>query len=85
LTLTYPKEINDVTNNDKVLEICGAVAEKLQVPYDRITDAYGGFFENAATDLPPPPKKANTTNSTNKSNATRLLANVTEYPINIYS
>lgn len=29
MTLTYKKEINDVTNNDVVLTLCGKIAELL--------------------------------------------------------
>jgi len=44
LALTYAKAIDDVTNNDVVLKICGKLAENMAVPYNRVTDAYGGYF-----------------------------------------
>jgi hypothetical protein len=81
LTLTYSKPINDVTDNAMILKICGAVAEKLEVPYNRITDSYGGYYGYTSPDLPktapvtPAAKPATpATNTTKAANKTRVLA-----------
>jgi len=74
LTLTYSKAISDITNNDVVLKICGKIAERLAVPYSRVTDAYGGFFGNPSPSLPksaPAKPTAAATNTT--ANKTRML------------
>lgn len=99
LTLTYKKEINDVTNNDVVLKICGKLAETLAVPYSRVTDAYGGFFGNPSAYLPAaapkaapaaPAKSNNTTaNKTRLLNATanttaNATAAKTEWTLNLF-
>lgn len=99
MTLTYSKPINDVTDNAIILKICGAVAEKLEVPYSRITDSYGGYFGKPSPDLPKtapvtPAAKPAATNTTKAANKTRVLATNTtanttkttpsSYPINIY-
>jgi len=76
MTMTYKKEINDIANNDVVLNIAGKIAEILQVPYARVTDAYGGFFGNPSANLGTPAKKANGTagnGTANATNATRML------------
>jgi hypothetical protein len=73
LSLTYKKAISDITNNDVVLKICGKLAENMAVPYNRVTDAYGGFFGSPSPSLPAAapakPAAANTTNATK----TRML------------
>merc|ERR1712100_224858 len=66
LALTFKKAISDITNNDIVLKMCGKLAENMAVPYNRVTDAYGGYFGNPSPSLPasaPAPAKpaANTT------------------------
>jgi len=76
MTMTYKKEINDIANNDVVLNVAGKIAEILQVPYARVTDAYGGYFGKPSPTLGKPAAKANGTaagNATNSSNATRML------------
>lgn len=88
MTLTYSKEINDVTNNDIVLKLACAIAEKLQVPYSRVTDAYGGYCNNKATNLPAAPAKKAAPAANKTANATKRMlntTNVTSYPINLYS
>merc|ERR1711990_414379 len=77
LALTFKKAISDITNNDVVLKMCGKLAENMAVPYDRVTDAYGGYFGNPSPSLPasaPAPAKpaANTT-----ANATKRMLNTT--------
>lgn len=70
LALTFKKAISDITNNDVVLKMCGKLAENMAVPYNRVTDAYGGYFGNpspslpAAPATPAPAAKTNTTNAT---------------------
>jgi hypothetical protein len=80
LTLTYKKAISDITNNDVVLNVCCKLAESMAVPYDRVTDAYGGYCGVKSPSLPAaapaaatPAKAANTT----AANKTRVLANAT--------
>merc|ERR1711907_440813 len=80
LTLTYKKAISDITNNAVVLNVCGKIAEKMAVPYSRVTDAYGGFFGSPSPSLPtsvPAKPAASTTNKTAATNKTRMLANAT--------
>jgi len=38
VTLAWNEEIDDVTNNDMVLEICCVVAELLYLPNERVND-----------------------------------------------
>jgi hypothetical protein len=52
MTLTYSKAISDITDNKVVLDVCGKLAESMAVPYDRVTDAYGGYFGNPSPSLP---------------------------------
>merc|ERR1719221_901509 len=52
VTLTYPKAINDVTDNAVVLKLCGEMAKAMAVPYPRVTDAYGGYFGKPSASLP---------------------------------
>jgi len=78
LSLTYAKAIDDIAQNSVVLNICGKLAENMAVPYNRVTDAYGGFFGQPSASLPaakatPAAKPA--TNTT--ANKTRMLANAT--------
>merc|ERR1712183_537758 len=87
LTLTYSKAISDITDNAMVLKVCGKLAEHMAVPYNRVTDAYGGYFGNASPSLPksaPVAKAANTTNTTANATKTRMLnttkANTTAKP-----
>jgi len=99
LTLTYKKAINDITNNDVVLSICGKLAETMAVPYSRITDAYGGYFNNPSPTLPTSVPKAatpaattttakNTTNSTATKTKTMRVLNATNattsYKLNLF-
>lgn len=43
MTLTYKKAIDAKKDNAVVLNVCGALAENLQVPYKRVQDEFGGF------------------------------------------
>lgn len=43
LTLTYKKAIDSKKDNAVILNVCGALAENLQVPYKRVQDEFGGF------------------------------------------
>merc|ERR1711990_1035839 len=93
LTLTYKKAIDDITNNDVVLKVCGKLAESMAVPYARVTDAYGGYFGNPSASLPAAPAApakpaANTTaNATkrvlNTTNATKAVVQ-TEWKLNLF-
>lgn len=71
LSLTYKKAIDVVADNTLVLSICKALAENLAVPYDRVTDAYGGYYGNPSPSLPAASTAAKTTNTT--TNTTRML------------
>jgi len=75
LTLTYSKAISDITDNAMVLKVCGKLAEHMAVPYNRVTDAYGGFFGSPSPSLPAsaPVAKAATTNTTANKTTTRML------------
>merc|ERR1712100_411737 len=79
LALTFKKAISDITNNDVVLKMCGKLAENMAVPYNRVTDAYGGYFGNPSPSLqasaPAPAKPA--ANTTAKTNATKRMLNTT--------
>jgi len=82
LALTFKKAISDITNNDVVLKMCGKLAENMAVPYDRVTDAYGGYFGNPSAYLPaaaPAPAKpaANTTANATKTRMLNTTANTT--------
>jgi len=95
--MTFKKEINDVTNNDVVLKVCGKIAESMAVPYSRITDAYGGFFGSPSATLPAKAAAAatttKTTTATTTANKTRVLATNTtnatakpaEYKIDVFA
>lgn len=72
MTLTFSKAFDDVTNNAEVLKMCGALAEKMAIAYDRVVDAYGGYFGNPSPTLPT--KAANATRMLNASNATKKTA-----------
>jgi len=69
VTLTYPKAINDVTDNAIVLKLCGELAKSMAVPYPRVTDAYGGYFGNPSASLPK--SAATTTTATTTTDATK--------------
>jgi hypothetical protein len=95
LSLTYKKAINDVTDNAVVLKICGKLAESMAVPYNRVTDAYGGFFGNPSPSLPSGAATTNTaaaTTNATKTNTTRMLntttnttaAKQTEWKLNLF-
>lgn len=73
MTLTYKTAISDITNNDLVLSMCGKIAEKMAVPYSRVTDAYGGYFGNKSPSLPASEPKAAATTNTTATNKTRML------------
>jgi len=77
LSLTYKKAIDDVAQNGVVLKICGKLAENMAVPYARVTDAYGGYFNNPSATLPAasatPAKPA-----TNTTNTTKRMLNTTK-------
>merc|ERR1712100_613603 len=85
LALTFKKAISDITNNDVVLKMCGKLAENMAVPYNRVTDAYGGYFGNPSPSLPasaPVAKPAAAANATNATK-TRMLntTNATAAPV----
>merc|ERR1711937_633231 len=46
MTLTYSKAIDARADNAVILEVCGSMAEYLQVPYNRVQDEFGGSFNN---------------------------------------
>jgi len=46
MTLTYKKAIDAKADNAVILNVCGALAENLQVPYKRVQDEFGGFKGN---------------------------------------
>jgi hypothetical protein len=74
MTLTYGKAIDVVADNKLVLDICGKVAEALAMPYNRVTDSYGGYFGKPSPALPgataAPAAKPAATNAT-KTNTTK--------------
>jgi len=77
LTLTYKKAISDITNNDVVLNVCCKLAEAMAVPYDRVTDAYGGYCGVKSPSLPakaPAPATPAATNTTSNATKKRVLA-----------
>jgi hypothetical protein len=94
LTLTYKKAIDDVAQNALVLQICGKLAETMAVPYERVTDQYGGFFGNPSATLPATTTTAATTTAAKNTTATtktmRILnttnatVNKTEWTINMF-
>lgn len=71
MTLTYKKAFDDVTNNAQVLDICGKLAESMAVPYDRVTDAYGGYYKNPSPTLPANSSAARRMLTTNTTNTTK--------------
>jgi len=77
LSLTYKKAISDITNNDVVLNIACKLSESMAVPYNRVTDAYGGYCGNPSPSLPASAPKAAAAANTTAANKTRLLANAT--------
>jgi len=90
LALTYKKAISDITNNAVVLNICCKLAESMAVPYNRVTDAYGGYCNSPSPSLPAsapaPAAAANATaNKTRLLNATNATAKVqTEWVLNMF-
>jgi len=46
MTLTYSQAIDVVANNDVILNVCKALAENIQVPYKRVQDSLGGWWDN---------------------------------------
>jgi hypothetical protein len=66
LSLTFKKAIDDVAQNSVVLNICGRLAESMAVPYNRVTDAYGGYFGFPSPTLPTASAAAKPAASTNK-------------------
>jgi hypothetical protein len=78
--------------------MCGKIAETLAVEYSRVTDAYGGYFNNPSPSLPKAKaattttKTTNTTaanktrmlNATNATNATKAAPKQTEWKINMF-
>lgn len=97
LTLTYKKAIDDITNNDVVLKVCGKLAESMAVPYARVTDAYGGYFGFTSPSLPAaaakpaaPAAKTNTTAAANKTRVLNATTNATtpaaktEWTLNLF-
>jgi len=78
LALTFKKAISDITNNDVVLKMCGKLAENMAVPYNRVTDAYGGYFGNPSATLPAAAPAAKPAAAANKTaNATKRMLNAT--------
>jgi len=74
MTLTYSKAIDDVAQNSLVLDICGGLAEHLAIPYDRVTDAYGGYKGNPSPTLPAKSTAAANTTKTRMLNTTNTTA-----------
>jgi len=71
MTLTYKKAIDSKKDNAVILNVCGALAENLQVPYARVQDEFGGFKGNPSPMLSArrlqsasPAASANSTNAT---------------------
>jgi len=64
MSMTFKKAIDDVTNNDVVLSVTCKIAEAMQVPYSRVTDAYGGYCKNPSKTLPAKKAAAATTTTT---------------------
>jgi len=78
--------------------MCGKIAETLAVEYSRVTDAYGGYYNNPSPSLPKAKaattttKTTNTTaanktrmlNATNATNATKAAPKQTEWKINMF-
>jgi hypothetical protein len=80
LTLTYGKPIDVVADNKLVLDITKKVAESLAVPYSRVTDEYGGFYNNPSPSLPgvvaakpATPAATNTTAAANTTAANKTM------------
>jgi hypothetical protein len=74
LSLTYKKAIDVVKDNAVVLNICGKLAESMAVPYNRVTDNYGGYFGAPSPSLPAASATTTTATTTNTTaNKTRML------------
>lgn len=82
MTLTYKKAISDITDNAMVLTICGKLAESMAVPYERVTDAYGGSFGKPSPSLPA--KAANTTLRMLNTTANATATKKTSWTIDIF-
>merc|ERR1711976_375900 len=89
----YTKAISDITDNKLILSICGKLAESMAVPYSRVTDAYGGYFNNPSPSLPKaapaapaaPAAKTNTTAAkTRLLNTTSNKTVQTSWVINLF-
>jgi len=74
MTMTFKKAIDDVTNNDVVLSVACKIAETLQVPYSRVTDAYGGYCNNPSKTLPAKAATTTTAATTTAANNTTAAA-----------
>jgi len=70
MTLTYKKAIDVKKDNAVVLNVCGALAENVQVPYSRVQDEMGGYKGNPSPMLNKRRLQATTANTTNSTNAT---------------
>jgi len=77
MTLTYKKAISDITDNAVVLNVCGKLAETMAVPYERVTDAYGGYFKNPSPSLPTAAPAAPAAKTNTTTNATKRVLNAT--------
>jgi len=69
MTLTYKTAIDSKKDNAVILNVCGALAENLQVPYSRVQDEFGGYKGNpspmvSARRLQAAGTAKNTTNAT---------------------
>jgi len=82
LSLTYGKAIDEVADNAVVLNICKSLAEHLAVPYERVTDKYGGYHGKPSSNLPAVSSTAAaSTNATNAS-TTRMLNTTANATVN---
>jgi len=79
MTLTYKKAIDVKKDNAVVLNVCGALAENVQVPYKRVQDEMGGYKGNPSPMLSAK-RMLQAANSTNSTNATVQ----TEWKIEIF-
>lgn len=80
MTLTYKKAIDVRKDNAVILNVCGALAENVQVPYKRVQDELGGYKGNPSPMLGKRRLQAAAANSTNGTNATVQ----TEWKIEIF-
>lgn len=71
MTLTYKKAIDVRKDNAVILNVCGALAENVQVPYARVQDELGGYKGNPSPMLGKRRlQAAAAANATNATNAT---------------